>query len=94
MLVVGINEILARTGSDYRFWFVDNGGQSAIITWASIKEKDTLEQLRPISLDDTHPYGGLRSESSWVSYFWTRYRLHSIIDTDSDACYAVVTEQG
>ena len=55
MFVVGVNEILAKTKSDYRFWFVDGVGQSMAITWASHKEKETLTQLRPIRLGLTPP---------------------------------------
>ena len=55
MLIKGVNSVLGKQGIDSRFWFVDNGGQSALVTWASMQEREALQASRPIRLDAKAP---------------------------------------
>ncbi len=46
---------LALPAGGPRVWFVDNGGQSAIVTRATPEERDRLQSLRPVRLDEQAP---------------------------------------
>jgi hypothetical protein len=52
-LVVGINRLLPEDGP--RFWFYDNGGQTAVVTRATKAEVHLLESVRPVRLQSLPP---------------------------------------
>ena len=63
-VVSGLNDLLPSAGP--RFFFVDNGGQIAIVTRATEEERQALEEMRPVRLLSEPP-------DWWLSVRdWTR----------------------
>ena len=63
-VITGLNNLLPNDGS--RFFFVDNGGQMALVTRATEEERRALEELRPVRLLSEPP-------DWWLSVGeWTR----------------------
>ena len=54
-VVEEVNRVFGRRGLPARLWFVDTGGQRAVVTRATPEERDRLQAARPVRLDETPP---------------------------------------